>query len=891
MDAGKVLLDLLVVLAAAKVAGELAERVSIPGVVGEIIAGVVVGPSLLGLVARDDEALRVMGELGVILLLLEVGLQLDLEELREVGRASLAVATIGVVTPFVLGWGVTAALGHGGTTAVFIGAALTATSVGITARVFADLRALVTPEARTVLGAAVADDVMGLVVLTVVVRLATGGSVTVVSVGGVIAVAVAFLVVATAVGIWASPPLIAGVQRLSRAPGTLLGVVLVIALGFAQLADAARLAPIVGAFVAGLVLARSDHAERIRREVAPVGHVFVPVFFLMIGVDADVGAFAKPAVLALAAALLVAAVVGKLVAAVGAWGVPGDKVVIGLGMLPRGEVGLIFATLGLREGVLGENQYAALLLVVLATTLVAPPLLRRRMTPASAGAVNAGDDAVLASALRAALAAAHERPDAATLDWFGSLASGPLRFDAESTRLFVDLLRAGSARSWRLLDGSGVLDRALPELATRLARRRDPFDLDPVDLVLVDAVRSSVDVGGDDRALLAALVLDAADGDDAVSLAQRVLSRLDLDGRTESDVSTVVADDGLLRVAARRPDALDEDRVVQLAAHIQGPDRLRLLHGLAVAEGELDATERSRLDQLVELVRAAQHDPHGQDRPVVERRRLEATHLASGDRDVAERLEHAPWAYLVAQSPADLARQARLLEPVPTRHRVRVAVTGVATAPVGAWRVDVAGRDRPGLLAVVTGVLRDVGADVRDATVATWADGGALESFVVTSVARPDAARIAAAVERADVKALTSSPLPDAVVAFDDGSPWHTRVHVRVRDHAGLLHELAVALWAAGCDVHAASVETHGDDATDRFDVTDRRGRKLDDAARAVVDATIRVGVQGRRDRTLTQTKHKGNGRETSPPYGRSSTPDAQPRRNVCEGEQSDSPV
>jgi Kef-type K+ transport system membrane component KefB/predicted amino acid-binding ACT domain protein len=891
MDAGKVLLDLLIVLAAAKVAGELAERVSLPGVVGEIVAGVVVGPSLLALVPRDDEALRVMGELGVILLLLEVGLQLDLDELREVGRASLAVATVGVVTPFVLGWAVTSALGHGGTTAVFVGAALTATSVGITARVFADLRALVTPEARTVLGAAVADDVMGLVVLTVVVRLATGGSVTVLSVGGVIAVAVAFLVAATAIGIWLSPPLLAAVQRLSRAPGTLLGVVLVVTLGFAQLADAARLAPIVGAFVAGLVLARSDHAERVRREVAPVGHVFVPVFFLMIGVDADVGAFAKPAVLALAGALLAAAVIGKLVAAVGARGVPGDKVVIGLGMLPRGEVGLIFATLGLREGVLSENLYAALLLVVLATTLVAPPLLRRRMTPASRGTTDDAGEAVLATALRASLAAAHDRPEAATLDWFGALAPGPLRFDSESTRLFVELLRSGTARSWRLLAGSGVLDRALPELATRLARRRDPFDLDPFDLVLVDAVRDAPDARDDARALLAAVVLDAADGDGAVPLAHRVLSRLDVDARTESDVAALVADDGLLRVAARRPDALDESRVVQLAAHVERPDRLQLLHALAIAEGELDATELRRLDQLVELVRAAQHDPHGYDRPLVERRRLEAAHLAPGDREVAERLEHAPWAYLVALSPADLVRQARLLEPVPVRRRVRVAVTSAAGAPVGTWRVDVAGRDRPGLLAVVTGVLRDVGVDVRDATIATWPDGGALESFVVTSVARPDPARIAAAVERADVKVLESAPLPDAAVAFDDGSPWHTRVHVRARDHGGLLHELAVALWAAGCDVHAASVETHGDDAIDRFEVTDRRGRKLDGAVRAIVDATIRAGAQGRRDRTLTRRKHKGNGRETSPPYGRPSTPEAKPRRHVCEGQQSDSPV
>jgi Kef-type K+ transport system membrane component KefB len=876
VDVGKVLLDLLVVLAAAKLAGELAERVSLPGVVGEIVAGVLVGPSLLGLVPRDDEALRVMGELGVILLLLDVGLQLDLDELREVGRASLAVATVGVVTPFVLGWAGASALGHGGTTAVFVGAALTATSVGITARVFADLRALVTPEARTVLGAAVADDVMGLVVLTVVVRLATGGSVTVASVAGVVAVAVAFLFVATLVGARAAPAAVAVVQRVSRSPGTLLGVVLVTTLGFAQLADAARLAPIVGAFVAGLSLARSDHVERVRREVAPVAHVFVPVFFLMIGIDADVGAFARPAVLGLAGVLLAAAVVGKLVSAVGARGVPGDKTLIGIGMLPRGEVGLIFATLGLREGVLGDDLYAALLLVVLATTLAAPPLLRRRLA-SSARAVDAVPDAdTLVTALRAATAAAHERPAANVLDWFASLPAGALRWDPPATAAFIELLRRGTDRSWRLLDGTGVLERALPELAASLHRRRDPFGLEPVDLPTLDAVRDHPS-----PVLLAALLLDA-DGDDAVALARRVLGRLDVDPVTEADVAALVADDGLLQSASRRPDALDEDRVVHLAAHIGRTDRLQMLHALAVAEGGLDATERARLDQLVELLDAVL----GDDLTVVERRRLQATRLVPADREVAERLEHAPAAYLVAHPPADLVRHARLLDPVPIRPRVRVAVSPAAG---GEWRVDVAGRDRPGLLAIVTGVLRHEG-DVRAASIATWPDGGALESFVVAGP-RPDHIRLARAIEAAGARSLSSQPLADAEVVFDDGSPWHTRVEVRAPDRPGLLHELAVALTDAGCDVHAASVETCGALAVDRFDVTDRRGRKLDVDARGRVDATIRTGVQGRRDRTLTRTKQSGNGRETSTPYGPSSTPHAQPRRNVCEGEQSDSPV
>ena len=140
-----------------------------------------------------------------------------------------------------------------------------------------------------------------------------------------------------------------------------------------------KLAPIVGAFVAGLALSGSSAKERIQRELAPVGHLFIPVFFLGIGIDVEVGSFVKPEVLGIAAGLLVVAVLGKLVASVGVFGSPGDKWLIGLGMIPRGEVGLIFATIGLNEGILGENLYAAFLLVVLVTTLMTPPLLRWRL--------------------------------------------------------------------------------------------------------------------------------------------------------------------------------------------------------------------------------------------------------------------------------------------------------------------------------------------------------------------------------------------------------------------------------------------------------------------------------------------------------------------------------
>ncbi|HUS61495.1 MAG TPA: cation:proton antiporter, partial [Acidimicrobiales bacterium] len=292
MDIAEILRHILIVLIAAKVAAEVAERVGIPAVVGEIVAGIAIGPSLLNIVGSGggDDVLRTLGELGVILLLLDVGLEMDLRELGRVGRTSFQVATVGVVAPLVLGIVAMQAMGNDFTTSLFVGAALTATSVGITARVFGDLKALATTEARIVLGAAVADDVMGLVVLTVVVRLVADGSVSVLSVAGIVAVAVLFLVLGGLGGLRLGPPLFALIERVSRSSGTMVALALAFTLAFAELADAARLAPIVGAFVAGIALSKSRQADQIRRELLPVGHLFIPVFFLQIGIDADVDA-------------------------------------------------------------------------------------------------------------------------------------------------------------------------------------------------------------------------------------------------------------------------------------------------------------------------------------------------------------------------------------------------------------------------------------------------------------------------------------------------------------------------------------------------------------------------------------------------------------------------
>jgi Kef-type K+ transport system membrane component KefB len=789
--------------------------------------------------------------------------------------------------------------GYDAKTALFLGAALAATSVGITARVFSDLRALATVEARTVLGAAVADDVLGLVILTVVVRIVSEGSVSVLSVLGIFAIALGFLVATTAVGARAAPPLFQFLHRYARSAGTLVALALAFTLAFAELADAAELAPIVGAFVAGLSLSRSSVSDRITRELAPVGHLFIPVFFLQIGIDAKVEAFFDPTVLAIGGALFAVAVVGKIVAAVGATGSPGDKRLIGLGMLPRGEVGLIFATIGLRETILDQEQYAALLLVVLATTLVAPPLLRWRLQQIRAGraerrhpstappggrwlvtrdaevdlAGSPPEGLALSLALEAAQAISKGgvQPGRAFLDYLGDLGDTPMRWDRDASRRLFEVLRSGDARTWRFLETTGVLERALPELAEAVRRRRDdPFLIDPSHVLrfsLVDTMRDLV--ATDERAaaeytrlqhpewlLLAALILDTA-GEDAepVDLARRLAGRLDLGAAAEQEIALLVGDSSLLRAAAQRVDSFDEERVFALATHLDRPERARALYLLTLALGGLERWDRSRLDELHDLVLAALEQPDltGLDaRNLVERRRAEAKRLSGDDPAVAERIARAPRTYLLAQDAADVARQAALFAPLPAAGRAHVAV---AQMEGHEWRVEVASRDRPGLLATVSGVLSDSGLSVQDAVVATWADGGALESFRVLPTKRtpPDADALTAAIVEAFGRPLEAPPTPGAEVVFDDdASPWYTLCELRCVDCPGLLHSITVGFASAGVDVHSARVGTVAGQAVDRFEVTDRNGRKLGEPAKRAVIEAITGGVRtGRRGRLL----------------------------------------
>jgi Kef-type K+ transport system membrane component KefB len=376
---------LVVMLAAARLCGALAKAVGQPTVLGELAAGVLLGSSVLGLVDPEVEVVHLLAELGVILLLFAIGLETDLRKLLEVGGASAAVASVGVVLPFALGYGACRLLGLPNLVAIVAGAALTATSVGITARVLSDLGRLQEPESRIVLGAAVIDDIIGLVILTVVAGLAQGEQVAAFGVARITGVAFGFLIATLVVGSSIVPHLVKAASRIDL-PGTTTILAVILAFGLAWLADRAGSAVIIGAFAAGLLLARTPQAHEIEHGVTELGHFFVPLFFVSVGASVDVRVFnpleaANRSTLLVGVLLIVAAVAGKFAAGYAAPWFKGKKSVIGVGMIPRGEVGLIFAQMGLSSGVFDAKLFSAVTLMVMVTTFLAPPLLRLLFPP------------------------------------------------------------------------------------------------------------------------------------------------------------------------------------------------------------------------------------------------------------------------------------------------------------------------------------------------------------------------------------------------------------------------------------------------------------------------------------------------------------------------------
>ncbi len=371
------LLSLLVaIIVATKLLGEGAQRIGQPAVLGELLAGVLLGVSALGILDPNEPVIAALSEIGVIVLLFEIGLHTDLESLLEVGSSALVVGLVGVVVPFVLGYWVAHLIGLPVVPAVVCGAALTATSIGISARVLSDLGQLETPEGQVVLGAAVLDDVVGLIILAVVSGVAAGASI---SLGGIalnIGASVGFIVAALLLGGFLAPPLFRVIARLETS-GTLGLLALGFAFLLAWLAAGAKSAPIIGAFAAGLVLHRTPQRHDIEKKVTTLGHFFVPIFFAAVGAAVDLRTLVDKQVAIVGGTLIVVALVGKFVAGYAPWWFKGNKAMVGVSMIPRGEVGLIFAQMGLATGALDVGLFSAIALMVMVSTFLPPPILAR----------------------------------------------------------------------------------------------------------------------------------------------------------------------------------------------------------------------------------------------------------------------------------------------------------------------------------------------------------------------------------------------------------------------------------------------------------------------------------------------------------------------------------
>jgi Kef-type K+ transport system membrane component KefB len=410
-----VLLSIVVIYLASKVGGELLSRFGLPPVLGELVGGVVVGISVLHLLVfpeggaesssslimtflqttagltpdaadavftAQSEVISVLSELGVIILLFEIGLESNIKDLMAVGVQALVVAVVGVVVPFTAGTvGLMTLFGIPAIPAIFAGAALTATSIGITSKVLSELGRLNSKEGQIILGAAVIDDVLGIIVLAVVASLAKEGSVDVGKVIYLIISASSFLLGAVVLGNIFSKAFVA-ITSLLKTRGGLVIPAFIFAFVMAYFAAAIQLEAILGSFAAGLVLDETDERVELQKQVIPIADMLVPIFFVTVGAKTDLGVL-NPAIpsnregLVMAIFLIVVAILGKLVTGLSVFGQPQiNRLAIGVGMIPRGEVGLVFLGIGSSIGILSKPLEAAIIMMVILTTFLAPPLLR-----------------------------------------------------------------------------------------------------------------------------------------------------------------------------------------------------------------------------------------------------------------------------------------------------------------------------------------------------------------------------------------------------------------------------------------------------------------------------------------------------------------------------------
>ncbi len=371
-----VLLALFLMLATAKLMAELFERLKQPAVVGEILAGVIIGPSVLGLI-QPSEIISIIAEIGVIFLLFMVGLETKPQSILKVGRRALFVGTLGVIIPFVAGYFIAQAWGGSFVEAMFIGAALVATSVGITARVLGSLGLLDRETSRIILGAAVIDDILGLIILSVVSALSTG-EVNYLELSKTAALAIVFIVFVAYIGSRVVNSVAPRVDKL-RLSNPYFNLGLILCLGLSVLSIYVGVAAIIGAFLAGMAMAEATEDNRgMHKLTSGVTEFLVPFFLVNIGMQLNLTLFRDLDVVLLAVVITIAAVVTKFIGCgLGAWGLSWKEMgQVGVGMIPRGEVGIVVAQIGLGLAVITDRFFAAVLFMAVATTLIAPPLIK-----------------------------------------------------------------------------------------------------------------------------------------------------------------------------------------------------------------------------------------------------------------------------------------------------------------------------------------------------------------------------------------------------------------------------------------------------------------------------------------------------------------------------------
>ncbi|MNK60369.1 High-affinity Na(+)/H(+) antiporter NhaS3 [compost metagenome] len=393
MTVTQLLLSLVFIYIAAKVGAEIATRLGQPPVLGELVGGIVIGTTGFKLIDPQAEIIHLLAELGVLILLFEVGLETKLSDLTKVGKQALFVAVIGVIVPILMGYGLGHLFGLGPVPSLLIGAGLSATSIGISARVLSDQGALTSVAGCIILGAAVLDDISGVALLAVVSKIAEIGTVNVTDVAIATGTSLGFVLVTLLLGKHIAHALLKLVSYL-RSRGILLVSFLTFAFFLAYLAQIVGSAALIGAFAAGLLLEETEHQHTLETQLRPVADIFTPIFFVSVGASVNLFALspfdpATRAMFGFAVLLTGIAVVSKLVAGFGANPKEASRMVVGVGMLARGEVGLIFAGVGLASGVLNPGLYAALVTAVMVTTLMAPPWLRHALSKSKSKSMSA----------------------------------------------------------------------------------------------------------------------------------------------------------------------------------------------------------------------------------------------------------------------------------------------------------------------------------------------------------------------------------------------------------------------------------------------------------------------------------------------------------------------